>query len=427
MTVLLLVGVMLLLALFGVPLVFAILGASLVTILVYRPGLPLELIPQFFVSGVNHYALLAVAFFFLAGELMNAGGITSRIVAFAQALVGHIRGNIAHVNIVTSMMFACVSGSAAAGAAVVGSVLGKSMVSRGFQPQFAGALTAAASVVGPIIPPSIPMIIFAVLTEQSVGKLFLAGLIPGVLIGLALMAYCYAMAIRRGWDKGDPFSWGQVMHTGRRAIVALFVPIFIMVGILGGIFTATEAGAIAVAYSFFAGMFILKELTWAGFYRALTRAAIGTATVLVVVGASSVVAWIIADLQIARQVATAIFAISESPWIVLLLINLFLLVVGLFLDALPAIIILTPIFFPIAMSIGIDPTHFGVVMIVNLLIGLCTPPVGILLYLSASVVGARPEGVIREALPMVAILIGVLALITYVPSIVLTFPNFFYD
>lgn len=427
MTVLLLIGVMLLLALLGIPLVFAILGASLVTIFVYRPGLPLELIPQFFVSGVNHYALLAVAFFFLAGELMNAGGITQRIVAFAQALVGHIRGNLAHVNIVTSMMFACISGSAAAGAAVVGSVLGRSMVRKGFKPQFAGALTAVSSVMGPIIPPSIPMIIFAVLTEQSVGKLFLAGMVPGILIGASLMGYCYFMAVRKGWDKGEPFSRDRMLTTGRDAIVALFVPVFILVGILGGIFTATEAGAIAVGYSFVAGMFILKELTWAGFYRALVRASIGTATVLVVVGASSVIAWIIADLQVAKQVSEVMFSISENPMVVLLLINIFLLVVGLFLDALPAIIILTPIFFPIAVGMGIDPTHFGVVMIVNLLIGLCTPPVGILLYLSAAAVETRPEGVIREAIPMVVILIGVLMLITYVPSIVLTFPNMFYD
>lgn len=427
MTVVLLIGVMLFLALLGMPLVFALLGASLVTIQIYRPSLPLELIPQFFLSGVNHYALLAVAFFFLAGELMNAGGITQRIVAFAQALVGHIRGNLAHVNIVTSMMFASVSGSAAAGAAVVGSVLGKSMVEKGFRPQFAGALTAAASVVGPIIPPSIPMIIYAVLTQQSVGKMFLAGLVPGLLIGAALMGYCYFIAVRKGWDRGAPFSWPRVVSTGKRAIVALMVPIFILGGILGGVFTATEAGAIAVAYSFFAGMFILKKLTWPVFFRALTRSAIGTATVLVVVGASSIIAWIIADLQIAKQVAAAIFAISEQPWLVLLLINIFLLIVGLFLDALPAIIILTPIFAPIAASIGIDPTHFGVVMIMNLLIGLCTPPVGILLYLSASVIGTRPEGVIREVIPMVGIMILVLALITYVPAIVLTIPNLFYN
>lgn len=427
MTVLLLIGVMLFLALLGVPLVFALLGAALATIFVYRPDLPLELIPQFFVSGVNHYALLAVAFFFLAGELMNAGGITQRIVAFAQSLVGHVRGNLAHVNIVTSMMFACVSGSAAAGAAVVGSVLGRSMVAKGFSAQFAGALTAAAAVVGPIIPPSIPMIIYAVLTEQSVGKLFLAGLVPGLLIGAALMGFCYVLSLRRGYARGEPFSVRRALTAGRRAIIALFAPLIILGGILGGIFTATEAGAIAVAYSFIVGMFVLKELTWLGFFNALARAALGTATVLVVVGASSVIAWIIADLQIASQVAGAIFSISESPWAVLLMINAFLLVVGLFLDALPAIIILTPIFAPIAAQMGIDPTHFGVIMIVNLLIGLCTPPVGILLYLSASVVGTKPEGVIREVLPMVAILIGVLALITFVPSVVMTIPNLFYD
>lgn len=427
MTVLVLIGVMLFLAFLGIPLVFALLGAALATIYFYRPGLPLEIIPQFFVSGVNHYALLAVAFFFLAGELMNAGGITQRIVNFASALVGHIRGNLAHVNVATSMMFAAVSGSAAAGAAVVGSVLGRSMVGKGFSPQFAGAITAAAAVVGPIIPPSIPMIIFAVLTEQSVGKLFLAGLVPGLLIGLSLMGLCYVLAIRRGYERGEPFSLMRVARTGRESLIALAAPIIILGGILGGVFTATEAGAIAVGYSFFVGMFILKELSWATFFKSLSRAAVGTSTVLVVVGASSVIAWIIADLQIARQVSEVIFEISDEPWLVLLMINIFLLVVGLFLDALPAIIILTPIFAPIAASVGVDPTHFGVIMIVNLLIGLCTPPVGILLYLSASVVGTKPEGVIREVIPMVAILICVLALITYVPATVMTLPNLFYD
>lgn len=427
MTVLLLIGVMLLLAFLGIPLVFALLGAALTTIWVYRPGLPLEIIPQFFVSGVNHYALLAVAFFFLAGELMNAGGITQRIINLAQAMVGHIRGNLAHVNVATSMMFAAVSGSAAAGAAVVGSVLGKSMVEKGYTPQFSGAITAASSVVGPIIPPSIPMIIFAVLTEQSVGKLFLAGLVPGILIGLALMGYCYYLAIRHNYERGEDFSWRRLAVATRESAIALLAPLIILGGILGGVFTATEAGAIAVGYSFIVGMFVLKELDWPGFFRALTRAAIGTATVLVVVGASAVVAWIIADLQIARQVSSLMFALSEEPWVVLLMINIFLLIVGLFLDALPAIIILTPIFAPIAASMGVDPTHFGVIMIVNLLIGLCTPPVGILLYLSASVIGTKPEGVIREAVPMVFILISVLIVITYVPAIVMTIPNFFYD
>ena len=427
MTVLLLIGVMLLLAFLGIPLVFALLGAALTTIWVYRPGLPLEIVPQFFVSGVNHYALLAVAFFFLAGELMNAGGITQRIINLAQAMVGHIRGNLAHVNVATSMMFAAVSGSAAAGAAVVGSVLGKSMVEKGYTPQFSGAITAASSVVGPIIPPSIPMIIFAVLTEQSVGKLFLAGLVPGILIGLALMGYCYYLAIRHNYERGEDFSWRRLVVATRESAIALLAPLIILGGILGGVFTATEAGAIAVGYSFIVGMFVLKELDWPGFFRSLTRAAIGTATVLVVVGASAVVAWIIADLQIARQVSSLMFAISEEPWVVLLMINIFLLIVGLFLDALPAIIILTPIFAPIAMSMGVDPTHFGVIMIVNLLIGLCTPPVGILLYLSASVIGTKPEGVIREAVPMVFILISVLLVITYVPAIVMTIPNLFYD
>ncbi len=426
MTVALLIGSMLALAMLGIPLVFAILGSALLTILVYRPTLPLELLPQFFVSGVNHYALLAVAFFFLAGELMNAGGITQRLVNFAQSLVGHIRGSLAHVNIATSMMFACVSGSAAAGAAVVGGVLIKPMVRNGYSPAFAGAITSAASVIGPIIPPSIPMIIYAVLMEQSVSRLFLAGLAPGFLVGLSLMVVAYAISGRRGYPVGEPFSVKRVIESGKRAVIALLAPILILVGILGGFFTATEAGAMAVGYSFFVGMFVLKELTWPGFYRALIRAAVGTATVLVVVGASTVVAWIVADLQVSKAVADMIFRISSQPWAVLAMIMVFLLIIGLFLDAMAALIIMTPILAPIAISVGIDPVHFGVIMIVNLLIGLCTPPVGILLYMSAAIAETPPEGVIKEVIPFVFVLIGVLALCTFVPGVVLTLPNLIY-
>ncbi|MDZ4136455.1 MAG: TRAP transporter large permease, partial [Paracoccaceae bacterium] len=295
-----------------------------------------------------------------------------------------------HVNVMTSMMFASISGSAVAGAAVVGSVVGRSMVEKGISPQYTGALTAAAAVVGPIIPPSIPMIVYAVMTQQSIGKLFVAGFVPGVLIGLVLMAYSYVVAIRRGYARGAPFSLSRVILSGRRAFVALLAPVIIIGGILGGVFTATEAGAIAVAYSFVIGKFVLKELSWGGFYLALVRASRASALVLVVVGASSVMAWVIADQKIASQVSEIIFSISTRPWVVLLMINVFLLIIGLFLDAMASIIILTPIFAPIALLIGVDPTHFGIIMIFNLLIGL-------------------------------------LAVITYVPGLVMFIPNMFYD
>jgi TRAP-type transport system large permease protein len=425
-TVAILLGTMLLLAALGLPLVFALLTASVVGILSYRPHLPLEIVAQFFKTGMEHYALLAVAFFFFVGELMNAGGITKRIVDFANSLVGHIRGGLAHVNIMSSMLFAGISGSAVADTAAIGSVLIPAMKRQGYSGGFSAAVTQTSSVVGPIIPPSIPMIVFAVLAEVSIGKMFVAGIAPGVVIGVSLMAIAWVISRRRGYPKGPPISLELVGQTFLRAILALFAPILIVGGVLGGVFTATEAGAVAVFYCLVVGMFFLRELTVADCWRALIRSAYGTASVLVILGAASVFAWIIADLRVSEQVAALMFRISGEPWAFLLMLNVFLLIVGLFLDPLPGLIIMVPIFFPIAVDLGIDPTHFGVVVVLNLLIGLCTPPIGFLIYMTASIADTKAEIVIRETLPFLAVLIAVLLLITYIPAIPLTLAEFAY-
>ncbi|MEX2644071.1 MAG: TRAP transporter large permease [Acetobacterales bacterium] len=427
MAVAALVGTMLCLCALGMPLVFSVLGACFVTLTIFRPALPLDVMAQFFVNGMDHYALLAVAFFFLAGELMNAGGITQRLVAFANSLVGHIRGGLAHVNIVSSMLFAGISGSAVADTAAIGSVLIPSMKKAGYSAPFSAAVTEASSVVGPIIPPSIPMIVFAVLAEVSVGKMFVAGIMPGVLVGLSLMAIAYVISRRRGYPREENLSLRRVVHSGIRAAVPLVAPIIIVGGVLGGVFTATEAGAVAVAYAFVAGRFVLRELSYEDCWKALIRSAHGTATVLVIIGACTLFAWIVADLQVSQRVADIMFAISREPWIVLLMLNIFFLLVGLFIDPLPALIILVPIFFPIALEIGVDPIHFGVMIVLNLLIGLCTPPVGFLIYMSASIADTQPEKVVKESLPFLAVLVAVLLLITYVPAFTLTLPNLFFD
>jgi TRAP-type C4-dicarboxylate transport system permease large subunit len=374
---------MLLLTLLGMPIVFSMFGASLLTILVYRDYWPLELTTQYFVAGLQSYPLLALAFFFLVGEWMNAGGITRRIVDFANALAGHIRGGLAQANVVSSMVFAGISGSAVAETAALGSVLIPAMQKAGYGAGFAAAITQTSAVIGPIIPPSIPMIIFAFLAEVSVGKMFVAGIIPGLLVGAGLMLAAYLISRRRASPVEENLQLSRIVKMFIRAIFALLVPLIIIGGVLGGVFTAT-----------------------------------GTGQVLIILGSASLLAFLIAEFQISKAIADGIFAISRAPWMFLLL-NRALLIIGMFLENIPAMIIMVPLFFPIAMELGIDPIHFGIIVVMNTLIGLCTPPIGILIYMSANIAQTGAEVVIRESLPFIAILIAVLLLITYVPALTL--------
>lgn len=425
MTILLLLGLTIGLSLFGLPLVFSILAASTVTLLVYRPGIPLEVVAQMFLSGMDSFLLLAVAFFFLAGELMNRGGITKRIIEFANVTVGHIRGGLGHVNIVSSIFFSGISGAAVADTAAIGSVMIPAMVKKGYSKGFAAAITQTSSVVGPIIPPSIPVIVYAILAQVSVGKMFLAGVIPGLVVGLFLMIAVYILSLRRDYPREGKPTLKAVLTTGFDALLALIAPLIVVGGILAGVMTATEAGAVAALYSFIIGKFVFKGLSWRDTGEALIVGAKGTATVLVIVGASALFAWIVADLQVSRQVANGIFAISREPWAVLLMVNIFILIIGLFMDPLAALVILVPIFLPAMQEIGIDPIHFGIVAILNLMIGLTTPPVGYLIYLSAYIAKTKPENVIRESLPFMAALLIALLVCMYVPEITLTLPSLY--
>lgn len=425
METLLLFGSMIGFAVLGLPLVFAILAASALTLVAVRPDMPLVLVTQMFMNGMDQFLLLAIAFFFLAGELMNRGGITRRIVDFASALVGHFRGGLAQVNVLSSLFFSGISGSAVADTAAVGSVMIPSMKRKGYTAGFAAAITQCSSVVGPIIPPSIPIIVYAVLAEQSVGAMFLAGIIPGAMIGLCLMIAVAIIAQRRSFESSARVPLTDVARTGAQAAVALLTPVIIVGGILGGVMTATEAGAIACLYAFVTGMFYFRELDMRGFYTALVQAAQGTAMILVIVGASTLFAWIVADLRLSAAVGEAIFAISDNPLVFLLMVNLFVLAVGLFLDPLAALVILVPLLLPNAMELGISPVHFGIVMVFNLMIGLTTPPVGYLIYLSAHIAEEKPERVMRESLPFLAALFVALALLTYVPFLTTFLPDLY--
>ncbi len=423
MAVLVLIGTLALFAALGVPLVFAILASAAVTVLVVRPTMPLDVAAQMFVDGIDGSLLLAIVFFFLAGELMNQGGITRRIVTFAGTLVGHIRGGLGHVNVTSSVLFSGISGSAVADTAAVGTIMIPSMVERGYPRAFSAAVTQTSSIVGPIIPPSIPIIIYAVLAEQSVGKLFVAGIVPGLVIGACLMVTVYIVSARRGYEKGERAGPARIGRAFVSALPALGMPVIIVGGILGGVMTATEAGAVAVVYGLLAGFFVYRELTLARAWQAVLRAASGAATVLVIVGASTFFAFIVADQQVNREVARVVFAISENPTVVLLAVVAVGILVGTLMDPLAALIIMVPVFLPAALEIGIDPVHFGLVLVLTLMIGLCTPPVGYLIYLSASIAGVKPEAVIAESLPFLATLVVALVLITVFPSLTLGLPT----
>ena len=272
-------------------------------------------------------------------------------------------------------------------------------------------------------PPSIPIIVYAVMAQVSVGRMFLAGFLPGLVIGLCLMVTVWIVSRRRGYGREPPADLRAVLRAGLDAGVAMLAPVIIVGGILGGAFTPTEAGAVAALYSFLVGKLVLRELPWSEVWQAILRAAEGTATALVILGASSVFAWIVADLQINRAIAALIFEISREPWVVLLIINIVLLGVGMFMDPLSAMVILVPILLPTVLEIGIDPIHFGIVVVMNLMIGLCTPPVGFLIFLSANIAGAKPEEVVRESVPFVAALLVALLICTYVPAVTLTLPG----
>lgn len=421
-----LIGGMILLSLFGVPLVFGILGVTFAAVVLFRPDIPWEFFAQTFISGLDHYSLMAIAFFFLAGELMNYGGITQRLVDFANSLVGHIRGGLAHVTVVSSMFMAGISGSAVADAAAVGSVLIPSMKRAGYTSAFSAAVTETASVIGPIIPPSIPMIVYAILAEVSIGKMFLGGVFPGILVGFSLMGIIYFISVKRGYPRGEKPTLARVGRTAWLAFFPLLAPIVIVGGILGGIFTATEAGAVACFYALIVGGLIFRQLTFKNIWESLLRSAHGTAKVMIIIGSCTVFAWVVADLRISEKAANLIFSISREPWAVLLMLTIFLFIVGLFLDPTPSLIILVPILLPITKQLGIDPVHFGVLMVINLLIGLCTPPVGFLIYLTASIADCGSEDVVMESIPFIIVLVVVLLICTYVPSLVMALPNYFY-
>ena len=409
----------------GIPIAF-VMGITALAALFALPGVPLHLIPQRLFTGMDSFPIMAVPFFILGGDLMNAAKITDRIIDFSKLLVGRIRGGLGHVNIVGSMFFAGISGSAVADASCLGSILIPAMEKDGYEVHYASAITASAAVIGPIIPPSIPMVVLALVANLSVGALFLGGVLPGVFIGLGLMAVNYVISRRRRYARvEEPLSLKKLIHTLFGAIIPLLMPLIIMGGILSGVFTPTEAASIAVAYALFVGFFVLRTLTLKDLPRIFFRSTVATSTILIVMAMANAFSWILATQQIPQQVSQFIFSISKNPYVILLLINIFLLIVGCFLEGLAAIILIVPILMPVVTQLGIHPIHFALVVVVNLMIGLLTPPLGLCLFVVCGISKIKLGPLFKEVFPFLIVEIAILFVITYMPWFTLTLPRLF--
>ncbi len=418
---LLLFGVFLVLLFLGVPVAFSIGISSLAYVLF--TDIPLVIIPQKMYAGIDVFVLLCVPGFILAGNLMNGGGITERIVGFSNALLGHIRGGLGLANVGASMIFAGISGTAIADTASIGAVLIPAMKNEGYEADFSCAVTASSSTVGPIIPPSLPMIIAGTLTGLSVSKLFLAGAIPGMLLGFGLMGVSYMISTERGHPKGERHSLREILRKSIGAFWAILMPIIILVGIVGGIFTPTEASIVAVLYAFFVGIIIYRELSLPLILKILLETTITTASIMVLVGFANLFAWILTTEGIPQLIAETMLNITQNKYLILLLVNLLLLFVGMFMETIAALLILFPVLLKVAASVGIDPIHFAIICVLNLVIGLTTPPVGVCLFVASSIGKISLGKISKAVLPFLTVSLIVLLLVTYIPQLSLFLPN----
>jgi len=408
----------------GMPIAVAI-GMTALIVFLYI-GFPLAALAARMFAGVNSFTLLAIPFFMLAGSLMSEGGMSKRLIRFANAIVGILPGGLAHVQVLASMFFAALSGSAPATTAAIGSTLIPEMSKKGYPREFSAAVQSVAGTVGTIIPPSIPMVVFGVVGAQSIGKLFAAGFIPGIIYGLALMIIIYFISKKRKYVSTTKFSYKECWISFKESIWALLVPIIILGGIYPGIFTPTEAGAVACVYGLFAGVCIYKELNFNNLQKAFTTAAINTSMVLLIISAASVFSWILNIEGVAALVGSWFVSVSSGQSIFLLLVIVLLLFMGCFMETVACVLIITPILLPVALSLSIDPIHFGIVVIMTLSLGMSTPPVGENLYIAASIANVSFEKLVKNIWPFIIAAIIVILLVAFIPSISMFLPNFLY-
>lgn len=414
MIALLLIGGFALFLVLGVPVAFGIALASLSAIL-YQ-GYPMALFGQRLFTSVDSFPLMAIPLFMLAGSLMGHGGITRRIISLALALLGNIRGSLAQVVSASGVVMGGVSGSGVADVAAIGSVMIPEMKRRGYDAGFSASLVACSGSLALILPPSIAIIIYGVSNQASIGDMFVAAIAPGLLIGIGFSLYAYFYARQKGYPTEGTVSGAEKWKRFKDASWALMMPVIIIGGIRMGIFTPTEGGAVVAVYAFLVGIFVYKEITLASIPKICMEAAVATAVIAAIIAATSLFGWLLTNARLPQTIAAAILGLTENKVLLLLLINIMLLVVGMFLDSGPAILLMTPILGPVAAHLGVDPVQFGLIMVINLTIGLLTPPVGTALYLASSLSGVPVLRLALNMLPFIGIMLAVLGLVTYVPE-----------
>ena len=385
--------------------------------------MPLIVVVQRMFTSVDSFSFMAVPFFMLAGAFMSAGGVTKRIVDFSMALVGALAGGLALVVAVAGMFFAALSGSSAATTAAIGSAMIDEMEKRGYPRSFAAAVVASGGTVGIVIPPSITMVVYGSIANTSIADLFLGGFAPGILMGLSMCLVSWIIAKKQGYKGEGQFSIMRALRSFRECFWALMMPVIILGGIYGGIFTPTEAAAVAAVYGALVGFFVYKELTFKDIPKTLLSAAYNTTMIMFVVGAANVFGWILTNAQVPHALAQNFTHLTNSPIVFLMLVNVLLLFIGTLINASAAVVILTPILLPVALSMGIDPMFFGVLMVVNLAIGCITPPVGLDLFIVSSITGISIDKVTAKVMPYLLILLVDLVILTYIPSIITFLPN----
>lgn len=415
--------ILLVLFLLGIPIIFVLGLVSFSYVLISGNYNILIIFPQRMFKGLDMFVLLAIPLFTLAGNLMNAGGISNRLINLVKTLVGHFTGGLAQVNIGASMLFSGISGSAVADSSAIGSVLIPAMIEDEYDPAFSAAITSVSSTVGPIIPPSIPFVIYASVGSVSVASLFLAGVVPGLLLGFSLMIAAYVYAKRKKIPKSGRFSWSNFLRNLFQSIPALLFPFIILYGILGGVFTPTEAAAIAVIYAVVVGFWVYRELTLKKLLDTLIDTGILLGSLAPIISTAAIFSWILGAESASTVITELLFSITANKYLILVLINLFLLIVGMVLEPASAIILFTPILLPVAVQLGVDPVHFGAILVLNLIIGLSTPPVGVCLFIGCRISNISLEKISRAAFPFLLVCVAVLMIITFSPRLVMYLPG----
>ena len=407
----------------GVPIAFAIGISSSLVIMIFAPVSELFQ-PRSIVTAINSFPILAIPLFILAGDLMLTGGLSKRLIGFSESLVGSFKANLSYMTVLASTFFAAISGSGPATVAAIGSNTVPEMVKRGYPKDYSTALAAVSGMIGVMIPPSIPFIMYGIAAEQSISKLFIAGVGPGLVFAAGFMITARVMySILKLNCTTTPFNFRNVFRSAKEAFFAILAPVIVLGGIYGGMFSPTEAAAIAVFYALFVGLFVYKELNFKNILDIFNRSTITSCSVLVIVAFASTFGRILTLERVPNQIAASMAAFSDNPLVLLLIINLFLLVVGMFMETIASIIILTPILLPVIKNFGIDPILFGVVMVVNLAIGFCTPPLGVNLFVAAGISNIRIEYVVKAVLPYLFTMLVMLAIVTYIPTVSLWLPR----